>query len=491
MNKMTNALVVLLLFAPVMAVAQQQFYFREGDTIVGRDTTYFYQWWTEGWLEDDSNHSLKYYWEFDNIGWHHQPQLERLKYCYTDVPIQIVGIAGAFWLHYSVGQNGDGTMSHPTQTMETSLPEYIRLYDAGEGDYFQLLKEVEYRNVAPVRYMKVDLRAKDFYTGWWTYYDCHDMHDYEMVFPIHEFYFDKPVTIQDSFYIGFTGYNKFQHTEEGLPTNEYLNLTCYEIGTFNAYYESYMDTIYHNLIDDCDSIPLQKYKFRIMDPAYVIQSDSIDTSWFYFKRAEYLLLFPIVMIDSSFLDGPPQYECPPIENLHVGHYGEHNVVLLWNPHDDHGSYQVSLATEGTPPDSGTLFYAPINAYSLTGLDSNVIYNAYVRALCQHDSIVYSQWSDPVELCLCDSSNNNGFYEPDNINNVRLVPNPASGEVTLFYSTGTDRIEIYNLQGSLWLKTDTNGNENNIKIDISSFPKGIYIVTVHSPLGTTSHKLLVQ
>ena len=32
--------------------AQRQYYYRVGDTIRGRDSIYFYQWWSEDWLSD-------------------------------------------------------------------------------------------------------------------------------------------------------------------------------------------------------------------------------------------------------------------------------------------------------------------------------------------------------------------------------------------------------------------------------------------------------
>lgn len=77
----------------------------------------------------------------------------------------------------------------------------------------------------------------------------------------------------------------------------------------------------------------------------------------------------------------------------------------------------------------------------------------------------------------------------NLNNLKLYPNPASQQVTL---TGDEAIKTLTLTNSLGQNVITlNPNSNEVVIDISKLSKGVYFVNTTSEAGQSTTKLVVQ
>ena len=60
--------------------------------------------------------------------------------------------------------------------------------------------------------------------------------------------------------------------------------------------------------------------------------------------------------------------------------------------------------------------------------------------------------------------------------VKLYPNPASGEINISSSYHQKHVEIYNFMGELLLQKDS--NSETVKLDISRLPSGMYCVRVN-------------
>ena len=90
-------------------------------------------------------------------------------------------------------------------------------------------------------------------------------------------------------------------------------------------------------------------------------------------------------------------------NLAVSNVGPNEATLTWTPGDsEQDAWQVVYGTGNFDPNTTT----PINVtgnptYTITGLDENTTYAAYVRSIC--DSSV-SLWSDPVTFTTLDFVN---------------------------------------------------------------------------------------
>ncbi len=73
--------------------------------------------------------------------------------------------------------------------------------------------------------------------------------------------------------------------------------------------------------------------------------------------------------------------------------------------------------------------------------------------------------------------------------LRLMPNPASGNVKVSASCVMERIAVYTLRGELW-QTFLPGSQEAL-LDVSSWPRGAYMLRVMSSQGVETRKLIVQ
>ncbi len=469
--------------------AQNQHYHRVGDTIRGRDTIYFYQWWSEQWLSDSSNflyYDIFYCNSYGGFpysvpwipnGFCSSKNLGRyVRYNYTAEPLNIVGLAACIALLY-----GDNDLYHtPPDTAEADYPEYLLLYDA-QTDTFPLLASVQFRHAEPVRYMEVPLRGNNPY--WGGRFSpgqlcCEAQYDVNRYLPVHEYYFDKPVTVYDSFYVGMTSNNSRSFDNPPEYVRPLYAASAYTIG-YASKIGICPDT------DTCYSAPLQLYKYKTFK--YNEGQLISDTNWIWHESPFFSLIFPIIQIDSFY--GPPQYVCPAVENFRVGNEGDGSVVLLWYNHNDHLRWEISYGPQGIAPEDGTQLIAAIPAIQIANLDSCTHYSAYIRAVCMHDSLHYSEWSEPLDIFLCDTGGVAAIEVPLLDQLTYLMPNPAADQVEVLSSYGMTRVEAYSLQGTKMADLRVRGL--GAALDVAGWPEGMYIVVIHTPAGNVTKKLVVK
>ena len=479
--------------------AQNQPYFRVGDTIRGRDSIYHYQWWSEQWLSDPTHHlNLKWSVEDTSVN----PDLQYhpfnyfhyldiygngviLRYCYTDQPLKIVGIASSC----HVRRYGTIVDTQPL------FSEYLELWDADTGrNAFNRLAQIEWDHTQPNRYMEINTSYAQFSNQLDCCEETPTPHtDY---IPIKEFYFEKPITVCDSFYVG--------HTANSVPIANYGGVCSERIPTsYNGYYWVLRSIGFNHLwyytpncqwpLPDCLT-PMHQYKFRHTVYTGNPYEESCDTDyyasrWQWGYSPDFMLDFPIIEIDSSFYDGPPQFECPAVQDFRIGTQDDNRVVLLWSSHTDQYQWEVSICAPGVPPDSGDIRTAYIPAMMLSDLDSGIHYNAYVRATCMHDSLLYSTWSDSLDLCICDTSQTAAIETSILDQLTFLMPNPASHQVQLMSSYGITRVEAFALNGTCMADHAVKGLSTTL--DVSQWPAGMYIIIIRTPAGTVAKKLVVK
>lgn len=223
--------------------------------------------------------------------------------------------------------------------------------------------------------------------------------DKNKVIKIREYYFDEPITVKDSFYVGHTTYNNLWAYPGISPYDEWnFESTCWSVFFRNP-------NEFSNCPQDqmkCDTFPLMQYKFK-QDEFQMPRGLKDSSIWYYFNEPYFTIEFPIIEIDSSFYDGPPQYVCPQVQNFRIAQAAEGTVVFFWDTHGDHQRWQMSYGPAGTEPDDGTIVNCPMQVGQIMGLDTCTDYVAYIRAVCNHDSIVYSEWSAPLAFNICDTT----------------------------------------------------------------------------------------
>ena len=394
-----------------------------------------------------------------------------LQYNYTDNPagMRVVGISAHVFLHRP------NINPHAT-------PEYLLLYEA-TPDTFELK--------AQVRWFEDDTAGRPDGQYMINLLNCHNTTNYNALsymsyarnsnfaIKIFDMYFDKPVTVYDSFYVG--GTSRGQSVMYG-PEHEY----CWSF----AGYITFVTSNTNNYDTTCFMPSL----WKIWDH----RRESIgDTSqWYWARSTQFMMILPIIeVVDTSFANAPV---CPVVSGLFSrGNYTD-TVTLRWDYDSLHSEYEVWYGPEDALRERGAIVALRTNWWQFTDAsfaDTRMI--AYVRTVChEYDTLRYSEWSNPIRFTLHHREDTTGHSdigvpeaEGDLSRYVQLMPNPASGSVLVGSSYGIDRVEAYDVRGEKVMEQPTEGR--TVIIDVTAWPKGAYVLLVRTSVGTVSKRLVVQ
>ena len=113
-----------------------------------------------------------------------------------------------------------------------------------------------------------------------------------------------------------------------------------------------------------------------------------------------------------------------------------------------------------------------------------------------DGLFHRERGDYVHYIIFPILTPNPDTTSDGIGNVRaeerlvvVMPNPATGQVKVVSSFGLTAVEVYDAAGRRVLSRDAQGLQT--RIDVSAWPRGAYVVHIHTPHGTAVKKLLVE
>lgn len=135
-------------------------------------------------------------------------------------------------------------------------------------------------------------------------------------------------------------------------------------------------------------------------------------------------------------------------------------------------------------------HCPIQVGRAQGLDSCTHYSAFVRAVCNHDSVCYSRWSDPLDIYICDTVGDDTTSIVSALDALTyIIPNPANDLVQVMSSFSISRIEAYSLYGRCMLDTKASGI--SAAFSVKDWPSGTYVVIIHTPAGNAAKKLVVN
>lgn len=463
-----------LVIAIIMAAAVQSW--AQYDTLrCGmREPTFYY--WDTNWFDN----YVKYTQGNPNYIWYtggmtmNTCQPEWARYCHTDTALRIIGVAAAMQLvPCDVDVNPD---EDPRDFLEE---EYFRLYelDSTTGEMV-LLAEAEWTNNAP-RYVMDCGRPNTPYTA----------NDYlEKVF---EAYFDTSLVVNDSFYVAVTEYNnRCGRRDSGHPYMRvhlpFILLGCYD----------------NNNPDKYDFGPIPNHmrrKLHVWDG--VCNTDlynlASDTLWHVLHRTnnpqmsvqqEFNLFMPIFPIIDTSCDGSVvnPYECAAPTGLDALYVNSEVAVFSWNGGYAH-QWQLSVAPDGGTPEGGIVYTCTTDMQSVTGLDTSRWYNAWVRTLCDNDSV--SDWSDSIRFYVPGTNGGIIVVEQPIDALTHVMPNPASGHVGVISAYRMSRIDIYSANGSKVLSLAPSANTTTA--DISSLPAGSYLMRIYTTNGIANKRLVVK
>ena len=440
-----------------------------------RDTSYvrYQQFDFDAWVREDSLHNCKAY----NRPLYPGPSRDALacddilQYNYTANPagLRVVGLSATIWL--------DRRRVNPN-----APPEYLFLYEVSP-DTFELKAQVQWDETDYVNWPDDTIflnenrvTCQDALEGYSGHYMWYPSGVFQAL-KIFDHYFDKPITVYDSFYVGGT-----DHSWMGLISPEPMS------GSY-SYYITYRPSISYDTACITPSLwKMYHYRELLDRPQY---------QWHWMPTDQFMMVLPIIeVVDTSFANAP---ECPVVSGLFVrGNYTD-TVTVQWDYDSLHPEYQLWYGPEADFETNSTMVPLRTNKWVFSNAsyaDTQMI--AYVRTVChEYDTLRYSEWGRPIRFMLHheeqDTTGHGDIGVPeagdDLARFVQLMPNPASGSVLVSSSYSISSVEAYDLRGEKVMDQPTEGR--TAVIDVTAWPKGAYVVLVRTPQGTAAKRLVVQ
>ena len=283
-----------------------------------------------------------------------------------------------------------------------------------------------------------------------------------------EFYFDNPVTVHDTFYVGLGNTTKNRHR------NPVTSLGF--MGIYNPSKEITCDgklihlsgnRQYYNPLNDGDSI-LQYWP----------------------------LLFPIV---------EPRPACTElVEGFQYSGRSMGLPVFTWEFPDYTYGYDIEFAQKDQPFDSMyRIFVNRTPPYTIQYIfDSSVYYKARIRCYCSpfcaaHNSILPGPWSDSILFytgnTAPDTTTTTHAVSPqqDEKSLFVLLPNPARNRTTVRATSGIKHLEMTDPSGHIVWNKKNDGNPVEVEIVLTGLVSGIYAVQAETENGIATEKLIVE
>lgn len=274
------------------------------------------------------------------------------------------------------------------------------------------------------------------------------------IIPIQEVYFEKPISVTDSFYVGFE-MGTFQGSDgrqiclwETAPTPE-SSPGCVGRGGIGTL-PSGGEWLFQSVPYECCSFIF----FPIQD----------STGW-------YLKCDTMV--------------CPEVEEIELSTAGGIAVLRWTGDTVQCNRWQVSYGPEGIRPGEGRVLNCNTTHTVLYNTVDTVRYVAYVRSYCP-ECKKWSSWSEGIAVYT--GQEPIGVAEAE-ATGVELEPNPARGRVVVKSESEMAGLRVYNVQGLEVKRLRVTGRQ--AEIDVRGWPAGVYRVTVYGRAGAVSRNLVVE
>ena len=455
---------IILMFACLAAAtvesarAQSRYYHLVGDTIRGKSPIYYYQWWPTLNTNNESPTLISACGSDSFTGY--------LRFT-PDSTLRIVGMAATAVSYENV------YAENPTIGFDSIIDtaQYLILFDATPSGPVELARVcwTDDYLTHPHRYIVLPETT--------TMNRCNSLDYHTFVVQMREYYFDNPITVSDSFYLGW----QYLQYEMG---DDYTRMFDW-MANHNGIMFSCLMSPYLTAPLECNTqFPRLTYLRHQSSEGGL----AYDGNAWEIEQGDYLtLVFPIIEVDTTNLPYDTALFSCSIPKLTLQPHGEW-YRLSWDSLGSH-EWEVSVVASGDNPDDGRIERCDVPYINLYGLSRDTTYNVYVRGHCRTrmwDG--WSDWSRP-EVIAARPQPPIGIASVGTID-FTLTPNPASGRVTVTLpSAAVGTATVLDLQGRQMLTVPIDGTEASI--DISGLPAATYMVTLSTNQGTSSHRLTVQ
>ena len=475
------------------------YYHCQGDTVIYDAESYYHSWWAfEESLETQDIYHIRAA---------ALPANKLLLYHFTDTPLQVVGLAIMPFPILPPAWSNDPYILYDTSV----LREYLYLCEAGSGTTYELARVrwlpndtsrfIKIRHTEPVdqtqelSFYNYCVQRPDPYS---FHYCCGGV-PFTRVTNVAEYYFEHPITVCDSFYVGCSNetFDTASSYDPGstlrCPSHYYLMAMHTEPfdckGNVNngSYYDPVCNiqwpAIFENHWDD----------FGVYGNANNPDSSSGDVFQILFNHGTFYtttpyipMVFPIVMVDTTV---PPHSYCPAVENLQLTSYSPGCIDLSWDAFVNHrNGYEIFYGRRNQQESEWTTVFVQNNFAQLCDLDPRFFYEVRVIPVCDKDQNS-AQWvvSAPFRP---DGSSAVSVTEPSALSrHTTLSPNPTTGIVHIHSDYVITRLDIYDTEGRHLDFYAYPGRDADL--DLSNYAPGLYHLVVSTPQGRTTKQVIKE
>ena len=401
---------------------------------------------------------------------------ETARICYSDTSIKVVGVAAAISIRV------------PSVVLDTIIghmpTDYFRIYEQG-GNGLNLLRQAAVDRTKTIHRMAVEYYRQVSESDGHIDVDSNGniiYNDTEGFGDVYESYFERPVLVRDTFYVSGTKYSNSKIKDSHLVEIPEYDESYYQYD----YYLEHPLTGFYGTFPSMDSTGFHPNPNYYLGRLLNIDSAGNDGEWEVCPYEYFVSIFPI--IDTTYSGAFSELDtCVVPGNLRVLSVSDASATLQWDNRSL--EYEVSLTRDdGTHPDDGTIYPSATGVKHITGLESGVLYVAYVRARCSGESV--SDWSDSVRFYVPGDTSRTGYSDcltaAEGYSNI--MPNPAQDKVTVTSSFRISSVVVFDALGHVVMSCKPDSASSTL--DISSLPKGVYVVAIVTPQGTV-HKRLIK
>lgn len=412
------------------------------------DYHYYYQWWCDRWVDTTGaplETSMDFYFtDRASLG---------ANYNYTDKPLQVIGVAVSGW--------GMRDRMWSDNIPEEAVSDVV-LYDAREDSCVLVArKPIDFK--APHQQLRMHYHGSSYTEGLPISYGCDNMYFSEGYMPLFETYFDHPVLVEDSFYVGATEWKG-----SVLAGHFLLYLALRGAGD--------MLTPAH-LSDSCLNIPDERYLLVPYDSTAAYRYETLPV---------FRIFLPIIGV------------CGSVRDVRMSGYRQADSVVTVSWHSDDTaatSWEVSYGLGDIEPEDGTVITCNTTSATFRHIIPDTTYKAWVRAECPYNETSF--WSDWVagEFRYHAETDHGGgtdaIFAPVGFaaESVVLHPNPAQDNVTVSAPCPLSEVKLYDSNGRLVMQKKPNAE--SVLLDVSHLAAGTYLVYVATSQGTASKQLIIE
>ncbi|HEX5002503.1 MAG TPA: T9SS type A sorting domain-containing protein [Bacteroidia bacterium] len=268
-------------------------------------------------------------------------------------------------------------------------------------------------------------------------------------------------------------------------TADSFRVVCTQLSNGQVYTSTVSGVNHYTVITGLT--PLEQYKWYVVAICQGTQSVSGSTKF--------------STLSTSRIQGTPAHAsgltpvCPGLGLITIPDVDYDRAIIDWTTRAVFDSIQVRFNMSGSPAvKTITIIGTPsYPRYNLAGLAELTSYDVSLSTFCNGG--VQSAWSTPMSFTTLRAPGPR-FQDPNSTFATRLSPNPASTETKVVIESSIEtavQVSIFDITGKerQTMQSEVPSGVSEIKIDLESLPKGVYLIKVKGPSRTTVQRLIIN